>query len=119
MSKGQCLLSFLERAFVVSVVMAVLSRVAVIWPKNMLHDARMAGLAKLRRSIRSTDERQLRAGCDWQPDPRKAGLSRRRKTASSPKRMLIWAIQTAASRHARAMCLVRLTQPWPNPLRER
>ena len=27
----------------------------------MLHDARMAGLAKLRRSIRSTDERQLRA----------------------------------------------------------
>jgi hypothetical protein len=37
-------------------------RVAVIWPKNMLHDARMAGLAKLRRSIRSTDERQLRAG---------------------------------------------------------
>ncbi|MFT5412433.1 MAG: hypothetical protein ACI9NC_005181, partial [Verrucomicrobiales bacterium] len=31
------------------------------WPKNMLHDARMAGLAKLRRSIRSTDERQLRA----------------------------------------------------------
>jgi hypothetical protein len=25
----------------------------------MLHDARMAGLAKLRRSIRSTDERQL------------------------------------------------------------
>ena len=38
-----------------------LSRVAVIWPKNMLHDARMAGLAKLRRSIRSTDERQLRA----------------------------------------------------------
>jgi hypothetical protein len=36
-------------------------RVAVIWPKNMLHDARMAGLAKLRRSIRSTDERQLRA----------------------------------------------------------
>jgi len=35
-----------------------LSRVAVIWPKNMLHDARMAGLAKLRRSIRSTDERQ-------------------------------------------------------------
>jgi hypothetical protein len=28
----------------------------------MLHDARMAGLAKLRRSIRSTDERQLRAG---------------------------------------------------------
>jgi len=37
------------------------SRVAVIWPKNMLHDARMAGLAKLRRSIRSTDERQLRA----------------------------------------------------------
>jgi len=40
---------------------AALSRVAVIWPKNMLHDARMAGLAKLRRSIRSTDERQLRA----------------------------------------------------------
>jgi hypothetical protein len=40
---------------------AVLSRVAVMWPKNMLHDARMAGLAKLRRSIRSTDERQLRA----------------------------------------------------------
>jgi hypothetical protein len=38
-----------------------LSRVAVIWPKNMLHDARIAGLAKLRRSIRSTDERQLRA----------------------------------------------------------
>ncbi|MFT5304057.1 MAG: hypothetical protein ACI814_004881, partial [Mariniblastus sp.] len=36
-------------------------RVAAIWPKNMLHDARMAGLAKLRRSIRSTDERQLRA----------------------------------------------------------
>jgi hypothetical protein len=27
----------------------------------MLHDARMAGLAKLRRSIRSTDERQQRA----------------------------------------------------------
>ena len=27
----------------------------------MLQDARMAGLAKLRRSIRSTDERQLRA----------------------------------------------------------
>jgi hypothetical protein len=27
----------------------------------MLHDARLAGLAKLRRSIRSTDERQLRA----------------------------------------------------------
>ena len=41
--------------------MTVSSRVAVIWPKNMLHDARMAGLAKLRRSIRSTDERQLRA----------------------------------------------------------
>jgi hypothetical protein len=38
-----------------------MSRVAVIWPKNMLHDARMAGLAKLRRSIWSTDERQLRA----------------------------------------------------------
>jgi hypothetical protein len=37
------------------------SRVAVIWPKNMLHDAGMAGLAKLRRSIRSTDERKLRA----------------------------------------------------------
>jgi len=34
-------------------------RVAVIWPKNTLHDARMAGLAKLWRSIRSTDERQL------------------------------------------------------------
>jgi hypothetical protein len=30
----------------------------------MLHDARMAGLAKLRRSIRSTDERQLRAVLD-------------------------------------------------------
>ena len=41
--------------------MTVSSRVAVIWPKNMLHDARMAGLAKLRRSIRSTNERQLRA----------------------------------------------------------
>jgi hypothetical protein len=27
----------------------------------MLHDAGMAGLAKLRRSIRSTDERKLRA----------------------------------------------------------
>ncbi|MFT5510753.1 MAG: hypothetical protein ACI89J_003850, partial [Hyphomicrobiaceae bacterium] len=39
--------------------MSGLSSVAVIWPKNMLHDARMAGLAKLRRSIRSTDERQL------------------------------------------------------------
>jgi len=37
---------------------SALSRVAVIWPKNMLHDARMASLAKLRRSIRSTDERQ-------------------------------------------------------------
>ncbi|MFT5651950.1 MAG: hypothetical protein ACI9TZ_003447 [Yoonia sp.] len=36
-------------------------RVAVTWPKNMLHDARMAGLEKLRRSIRSTDEWQLRA----------------------------------------------------------
>jgi hypothetical protein len=29
---------------------AGLSRVAVTWPKNMLHDARMAGSGKLHRS---------------------------------------------------------------------
>jgi hypothetical protein len=79
----------------------------------------MAALGMPRRGKVDLGECRLRAGCDWQPDPRKAGLSRGRKSASSPKRMLIWAMQTAASRHARAMCLVRLTQPWPNPLRER
>jgi hypothetical protein len=60
-------------------------RVAVIWRKNMLHDARMAGLAKLRRSIRSTDERQLRpVHNDFLPST-KSQFVAMRKAASSPK----------------------------------
>jgi hypothetical protein len=53
----------------------------------MLHDARMAGLAKLRRSIRSTDERQQwavhvgRGEIVWQDngskEPEAAGLKSR------------------------------------------
>ena len=77
MSKGQRLLSFLERAFVVSAVMAVLSRVAVIWPKNMLHDARM------------TNGRSGEAAAQHQIDRRAAAKGRSSQTPDSGKREML------------------------------
>jgi len=38
-------------------------RSAALHPPKMLHDARMAGLVKLRRSTGHLGERQVRAGC--------------------------------------------------------
>ena len=65
----------------------------------MLHDARMAGLAKLRRSIRSTDERQLwavhvgRGEIVWQDRCDAANGSKEHKAAAVTK----WEVITAES----------------------
>ena len=66
-------------------------RVAVTWPKNMLHDAGMAGLAKLHRSVVWNGQSPVRAvhvgrgEIAWQDRCDAANGSKEPKVTKSPK----------------------------------
>ena len=62
-------------------------RSADLHPPKMLHDARMAGLVKLRRSTGHLGERQQWAGRVGQNDAGQAGDAAARKAGQRPQRM--------------------------------